>query len=111
MTDGGFFADQVKSYTFFGDPALQLAVPNRISPVVITIALSDEGDLELLFNARDGREYVIESSPFLGVEAVWEALPGAPHNSGNVRIAPDEGGRYFRVASSLSESAPAVMEQ
>ena len=111
LTNAGFFADQVKSYTFFGDPSLRLAVPDRISPSVVSIALNEEGALELIFDVRAGRDYVVESSVGLGAEAVWRVLPESPHNSGRVPIDADVREQYFRVISSLSVAAPVMLDR
>ena len=102
LTDAGFFSDQVKSYTFFGDPALKLAVPNRIQDVFVRIESGADGGVLLRFDVEPGRNYVVEAADVLSENMTWQSLPGAPHNSGEMALSLESERQFFRVSVSLS---------
>ena len=102
LTNADFFKDQVKSYTYFGDPSLQLALPNRLAPVNLTIVSLGADGIEIRFNPVDGRRYTIESTDTLGGGARWLALPGGGHDSGRVTVSANSDSKFFRVRTSLT---------
>ncbi len=111
LTDAGFFNDQVKSYTFFGDPAVKLAVPNRIQPVSVQIEVSAQDEVLISYDVESGRDYVVEALGRVGAGEAWLALPNAPHNSGQVRVSPESGAQYFRVRVSLMQPQEVEVDQ
>ena len=59
------------------------------------------GSLKLTFTPSPGWTYTVESRTALGDKTGWQALPGAPHNSGSVTVTNNTGTtRFFRVRAS-----------
>lgn len=58
------------------------------------------GTLQLTFTPCAGRNHTVEFRNALGDVAGWQALPGAPHNSGSVTVTNLTAQRFFRVRAS-----------
>ena len=58
------------------------------------------GTLQLTFPPCPGRTHTVESRAALGDVPGWQALPGAPHNSGSVIVTNSTTQRFFRVRAS-----------
>ena len=58
------------------------------------------GTLHLTFAPCLGRNHIVEFRSALGDVPAWQALPGAPHNSGSVMVTNTTAQRFFRVSAS-----------
>ena len=54
----------------------------------------------LTFGPCLGRNHIVEFRSALGDVPGWQALPGAPHNSGSVTVTNTTTQRFFRVRAS-----------
>lgn len=59
------------------------------------------GSLTLTFTPCAGRTHFVEARGALGDAAGWQALPGAPHNSGSVTVNNTGTQRFFRIRTTL----------
>ena len=59
------------------------------------------GFLLLTFTPCPSRNNTVESRSSLSNGVPWQALPGAPHNSGSVTVTNSSSPRFFRVRASL----------
>lgn len=112
LRNADFFADQVKSYTYFGDPAMRLALPNRVPAVVVDYILGEQ-QLEVHFDVVAGFDYTVLRSEQLGSGADWTPVSGAPHNSGTVSVSLDGGvaAAFFRVDVTVTGNGNALLNQ
>ena len=63
----------------------------------LTIVQGAGGNLTLSFPPCSGRTHIVEARSGLADVTGWQALPGAPHNSGSVTVANQGGQRFFRL--------------
>jgi M6 family metalloprotease-like protein len=78
-------------------PATQVTV--RVDfPARLRVVTAADGARRLLFGARTGHVYTVEYGAGPSTPA-WQALPGAPHNSGDVLDAAATDRRFYRVVS------------
>lgn len=68
-----------------------------VVPAPVLAVSRENGVLRIEFETIPGWDYVLESSNRVAPTALWSALPGAPHNSGMVEVAPAAGPRFFRL--------------
>lgn len=59
------------------------------------------GTLQVTFVPCSGRNHTVEFRTALNDVAGWQALPGAPHNSGSVTVTNASAQRFYRVRASL----------
>jgi len=71
--------------------ALQLQIAYAVTP----------GVLALSFVPCVGYDHTVESANLLTTNTVWTALPGAPHNSGNLSVTNTVSPRFYRVRADL----------
>jgi hypothetical protein len=77
--------------------------PAPCAPLLHIAPLSGPGPgatLLLTFTPCPNRTHTVEFISALTNGAVWQALPGAPHNSGSVTVTNSTSQRYFRVRAS-----------
>lgn len=84
-----------------------LAVTNS-TPCVLSLQVTPVtgnggpgGTLQLSFAPCPGRTHTVETRAALGDVAGWQALPGAPHNSGIVIVTNTASLSFYRVCASL----------
>ena len=82
-----------------GDYSLAFADLDVLEQCALQLSIQrlPSGDLELSFPLCAAINHTVESRSALGGDAVWQALPGAPHNSGVVTIPAPTVSQYFRV--------------
>ncbi|MBI4326903.1 MAG: hypothetical protein HY674_16815 [Chloroflexi bacterium] len=65
--------------------------------VRLNIARTTPGQITLSFPVTAGWNYFVESSDRLGLGAIWQELPGGPHNSGTVIQTNNVPHQFYRV--------------
>ena len=86
----------------FVDLTVTNSVPCPLSLVVTPLAGGGRpgGTFQLSFSPCPGRTHTVEARAALGDIPGWQALPGAPHNSGVVIVTNTTTTRFFRVRAS-----------
>lgn len=76
---------------------LQVTGGSACNPVLQIIRLPNGTQAQLSFTPCPGRTHTIEGLTAIDGVATWQALPGAPHNSGSVTVNLSGPQRFFRV--------------
>lgn len=106
LTDAEFFGDQVQSYTFFGDPVLELALPDRLRAPTLSLFRGEDGQVELRYEARAGRRYEIWGTDQLGSDSNWSLLTVESPGLGRVPVDLSGGQQFYRVRVSIDGETP-----
>ena len=98
----------IETYVLFGDPALRINLRLPAQGPELSLVTGMGGALELRYETSLEFDYTIFASETLGADAVWEPLPGAPHNTGSQVIDPSDadGPLFFRVESTRKRLSP-----
>ena len=85
----------------FADLIVTSSIPCALNLTVTRLAVSGGpgGTFQLSFSPCPNYTHTVESRAALGDLAGWQALPGAPHNSGVVIVTNTGPSRYYRVRS------------
>lgn len=95
---GGDYSAAVADLTVIGS-----APPSTLRLKIARLANNGRpgGTLQLTFTPSAGYTYTVESLAAFGKTNSWQALPGAPHNSGTVIVTNTGRASFYRVHATL----------